>query len=274
MNNLKINLHITERCNFKCRYCFAYFKHRADLPLENWKKIIDDLKVYGNISAINFAGGEPILYKDFPELIDYARNLDFKVSIISNGSLLLDEKFAPADIFSRLDTLGISVDSFDEKILIKLGRCDGSFRILSKEKFLEIIERAKSVNPSIKIKINTVVSQLNKNERLTEIENCVEINRWKFLNTKLFETENFSNRNLLVSDEEFQKFIEQNPRKNGESVLEKKISRSYIMIDNVGNMLDDFGEDYEIVGNILEENFSDVFGRFQLDKELYQSRYI
>lgn len=55
---------------------------------------------------------------------------------------------------------------------------------------------------------------------------------------------------------------------------EKKISRSYIMIDNVGNMLDDFGEDYEIVGNIFEENFSDMFRRFQLDKELYQSRYI
>lgn len=46
------------------------------------------------------------------------------------------------------------------------------------------------------------------------------------------------------------------------------------MIDNVGNMLDDFGEDYEIVGNIFEENFSDVLSRFQLDKELYQSRYI
>ena len=46
------------------------------------------------------------------------------------------------------------------------------------------------------------------------------------------------------------------------------------MIDNVGNMLDDFGEDYEIVGNILEENFSKVFSRFKLDSELYQSRYI
>ena len=207
-------------------------------------------------------------------MIDYAKNLDFKVSIISIGSLLLNEKFTPLDIFSKLDTLGISVDSFNEKILIELGRCDGNFHILSEEKFIKIIERAKSVNPAIKIKINTVVSKLNKNEQLTEIENRVEINRWKFLNTKLFETENFSNRNLLVSDKEFQKFIERNPLKNAESVVEKKISRSYIMIDNVGNMLDDFGEDYEIVGNIFEENFSDVFRRFQLDKELYQSRYI
>ena len=119
-----------------------------------------------------------------------------------------------------------------------------------------------------------MVSKINKDERLTEIENRVEINRRKFLNTKLFETKNFSNRDLLVSDEEFQNFIKNNPRKTGESVVEEKISRSYIMIDNVGNMLDDFGEDYEIVGNILEENFSKVFSRFKLDSELYQSRYI
>ena len=187
---------------------------------------------------------------------------------------MLDEKFTPLNIFSKLDTLGISVDTFNEKILIELGCCDGNLHVLSEEKFLKIIERAKSVNPAIKIKINTVVCQINKNEQLTEIANRVEINRWKFLNMKLFETENFSNRHLLVSDEEFQRFIERNPLKNCESVIEKKISRSYIMIDNVGNMLDDFGEDYEVVGNILEENFSDVFRRFQLDKELYQSRYI
>ena len=224
MNNLKVNLHITERCNFRCKYCFAYFNRRTDLPLESWKKVIDDLKAYGNISAINFAGGEPVLYKNFPELIDYAKNLGFKVSIISNGSLLLDEKFTPLNIFSKLDTLGISVDTFNEKILIELGCCDGNLHVLSEEKFLKIIERAKSVNPAIKIKINTVVCQINKNEQLTEIANRVEINRWKFLNMKLFETENFSNRHLLVSDEEFQRFIERNPLKNCESVVEKKIS--------------------------------------------------
>ena len=40
MNNLKVNLHITESCNFKCKYCFAYFNRRADLPLESWKKLL------------------------------------------------------------------------------------------------------------------------------------------------------------------------------------------------------------------------------------------
>ena len=273
MKGLKINLHVTERCNYNCKYCFAHFNRRADLPLESWKKIIDDLKADGNISAINFAGGEPVLYKNFPALVDYAKNLGFKVSIISNGSLLLNEKLAPLDMFAKLETLGISADSFNEKILIALGCCDGAFKVLSEEKLCKVIARAKSVNPAIKIKLNTVVSKLNKNERLTEIENRVDINRWKFLKTKLFETENFSNKNLIISDAEFQNFVEQNPRRKGESVFESKITRSYIMVDNVGNLLDDFGENYEIVGNLLEEKFSDVFSRYNFDSELYQSRY-
>ncbi|MBQ3646630.1 MAG: radical SAM protein [Synergistaceae bacterium] len=71
MNNLKINLHITEHCNFTCRYCFAPFNHRADLPIENWKKVINDLKSDGNISAINFAGGEPLLC-ELPQLVEVA----------------------------------------------------------------------------------------------------------------------------------------------------------------------------------------------------------
>ena len=67
-----------------------------------------------------------------------------------------------------------------------------------------------------------MVSKINKDERLTEIENRVEINRWKFLNTKLFETKNFSNRNLLVSDEEFQNFIKKIREKSAKVLLRKK----------------------------------------------------
>ena len=34
MNGLKVNLHITERCNYKCKYCFAHFDGQRDLSLE------------------------------------------------------------------------------------------------------------------------------------------------------------------------------------------------------------------------------------------------
>ena len=273
MDGLKINLHITERCNYSCKYCFAHFDGKRDLPIKTWQKIIDDIKSASNVSAINFAGGEPVLYNNFPALVDYAKKCGFTVSLISNGSLLLNEKLAPLDMLKKLDIIGISADSFDEKILINLGCCDSAFKVLSKEKLLDVIDRVKSVNPTIKIKLNTVVSELNKNEQLTEIENKIKIDRWKFLKAKPFENKNFSNKNLIISDAEFENFVARNQRRKGKVVFESTTQRSYIIIDNVGNLLDNFGDDYEIVGNILEENFSEVFSRYKFNRQLYQERY-
>ena len=197
MMGLKINLHITELCNYRCKYCFAHFGKRADLPLGKWQRIIDNIKSSGLFMAINFAGGEPMLYKGFPALVDFAKNAGFGVSLISNGSLLLNEKLMPPELFEKLDTLGISVDSFDEKILRSLGCCNAKSKILSTEDFIRIVEKARSINPAIKIKINTVVSKLNLRERLTGIEEQISIDRWKFLKVKLFENETFSNRDLI-----------------------------------------------------------------------------
>lgn len=273
MNGLKVNLHITDRCNYKCKYCFAHFNRQKDLSLEQWKKIIDNLKLSGMVSAINFAGGEPMLYKNFGELLNYAKSSGFEVSLISNGSLLLNEKLAPDEMFTALSMLGISIDSFNEKILIALGCCDGSLKTLSEEKLIAIVNRAKKINPSIKIKINTVVSRLNVDENLTALENKIPVSRWKFLKIKPFDNKTFSNKNLLISGDEFNRFLERNTRIDSAIIPEHTATRSYIIIDNRGNLLDNFRDNYDIVGNLLEESFDMVFGRYNFDNELYQSRY-
>ena len=41
-NQLKVNLHITEKCNFKCRYCFAHFENKQDMGISDWKRVIDN----------------------------------------------------------------------------------------------------------------------------------------------------------------------------------------------------------------------------------------
>ena len=68
----KVNLHITQKCNYSCKYCFAHFENSNDLEIDDWKEIIDNLKSSNLINEINFAGGEPVLYKDFSKLVEYA----------------------------------------------------------------------------------------------------------------------------------------------------------------------------------------------------------
>ena len=273
MKNLKINLHVTEKCNYKCRHCFSHFNKKIDLTLGQWCNIINNIKASKIIDAINFAGGEPVLYKGFDELLKYAKNSGFKVSMISNGSLLLDENLFQAENFKFLSTLGISVDSTNENVLLMLGRCNKNREVLYEDRLCELVNVARKVNPSIKIKLNTVVSKINLNECITRIEQKIRVDKWKFLKIKPFNDNGFSNLDLLITDNEFSNFLGNNKRTEGQAIYEKSMVNSYIVIDNQGNLLDNRNENYDIVGNLLEESFSEIFRRYKFDRELYESRY-
>ena len=84
----KINLHILETCNFKCRQCFSKFGTKETLPVEDWKKIVDNCIAE---AEFNIAGGEPMLYPGLVELVQYIRSKGVKVSLITNGSLMDEE---------------------------------------------------------------------------------------------------------------------------------------------------------------------------------------
>lgn len=269
----KINLHVTDSCNYHCRYCFAHFGKKKDLPLKSWKKIIDNIKNSGLVNAINFAGGEPVLYHDFLPLTTYAKEAGFNLSLISNGSLLLKQKYTPPILFEQISTLGVSTDSFRTKTLRALGCCDTQKNTLSKEQLAQIIALAQEINPDIKIKLNTVVSKLNKDELLPHIENDLPINRWKFLKIKAFNDGRFSNTDLLITDEDFDTFVARNARTRGDVIPEKTLTRSYIMVDSQGNLVDDVGLSYNVVGNLLTEDFTDVFQRYEFNEDSYRQRY-
>lgn len=270
---LKINLHVTQRCNYRCRYCFAHFSDSEDLPLELWKRIIDNIKQSGEIDAINFAGGEPVLYKGFHELMEYAYQQGFRLSIITNGSLMMNPALMPRQDFAMLDTLGISVDSVDSKTLVALGACNASHEVLSYEQLSALIRTAREWNPSIRIKLNTVITNINAGEDMTKIGESLGIDRWKMLRMKLFVNDSFNNSELLVDDTAFAGFVARHGNVSRDVVPENDLTRSYIMVDNQGRLLDDEEEDYRVVGSLLEEDFSSVFRRYHFDRETYESRY-
>lgn len=272
MEKLKVNLHITETCNFHCRHCFAQFDE-PDMPLPAWKHIVDNLKASGMVSHINFAGGEPLLSPSFKELFAYAYAQHFVLSVISNGYFLLDKKYLPDGFFRKLSMLGISVDSMDRDTQKEIGRCDAKGNILTLPVLKGIIRKAKTENPAIAIKLNTVVTACNKDERLTEKLSDLPVDRWKILKMKPFRTEKFSNYDLQISDDDFAAFRKNNPPHGEQQVFEDSLDRSYVFIDPQGNLLDNGGESYTAVGNLLEEDFVSVMKRYALNRKLYEARY-
>ena len=101
----------TRRCNLKCKHCYSSSQnvhHGYELKTEEGKNLIADLAAFGS-PVVLFSGGEPLLRKDLPELIQFAVDKGMRAVISTNGTLITKER---ATIFSKigLSYVGVSID--------------------------------------------------------------------------------------------------------------------------------------------------------------------
>ena len=286
----KINLHILEACNFRCRQCFSKFGTEKLLPVEDWKKIIDNCIAGADVTEFNIAGGEPMLYPWLTELVKYIRSKGVKASLITNGSLM-DEEWIK-NYSGLYETIGFSVDSLDDETNRKIGRCDRSGKTMPSGRIVELCGLIRKYAPGCRIKINTVVSALNKDEAMSDFIDEIAADRWKILRMKPFQYGSFSNLDIQVSDEEFEEFVERNREKNREKdkedgkeagvetarrevVVEPDMKASYVLIDSNGCLLDNAVDEITPVAvcDCLREDFAEGLRRLTLDMEKYEARY-
>lgn len=103
---------MTKRCNLRCIHCYARAENEDyrgnELKIEEGKLLIDDLACFG-VPVILFSGGEPLLRKDLPELIDYAVKKGLRAVISTNGTLIT-EKMAHIFYETGVSYIGVSLD--------------------------------------------------------------------------------------------------------------------------------------------------------------------
>ena len=297
-----INWHITETCNYHCKFCFA----KWNKPTEIWSNPENVRKVLANISQhfrsqgyfhirLNIVGGEPIL---FPErlwnVVETAYSHEMEISIITNGSHL--ENIRPfAHLISQV---GISIDSLDHETNLNIGReCGG--KTIPLETLRQKIEDIRKVNPDIKIKLNTVVSMHNYNEVLVERFAELHIDKWKILRQRPF------NGNHGVSDYQFyaflrnnfnEKFMQANVPEHREDMLTAFIgcediekpsepqqvifiedndamTESYLMISPDGRLFQNGNIEYAYSRPLTEVPFAEALSDIKFDNEKFESRY-
>ena len=99
-------LELTLKCNEFCFHCGSGCGRDLPdgLPLEKYKEILDEVKKnFGTDLLIAVTGGEPLLYKDFFELVEYIHKLGFRWGMTSNATLITKEvakKLHDAGMFS------------------------------------------------------------------------------------------------------------------------------------------------------------------------------
>lgn len=108
-------LHLTERCNLRCSYCYFFAGHDCsrqlvDIPFKLALKSLHEAKEMG-ITHVVVTGGEPLLHPRVLDVLHCARSLDFQVELLTNGTLVT-WKLA-RELAELCDLVTVSLDSFD-----------------------------------------------------------------------------------------------------------------------------------------------------------------
>ena len=277
VKELVINWHITEACNYKCNYCFAKWGKPNELhrSLSAIDKLLSNLSEYfmGSDSPlkiklkyddvrINIAGGEPMMLGDtFSNILRLAKKKGFKTSVITNGHYLLGNKINIPE--NTLDMVGISFDSQNYATRQLIGRADRKGNSLGADDLKAALTKLTRTQKGIKTKINTVVNIHNWQENFTELISEIKPDKWKVLHVMPYGSDE-----LLISDEQFNSFIEKHRNESLSIYAESNLAmtESYLMIDPKGCF-------YQNVSNISGYKYSEAINDVGVEVALKQVNF-
>lgn len=105
----RIYLEITNSCNLRCPFCEA-LKHHDFMDISDIKRNLDEIKKITDYVYLHILG-EPLSHPFFNEIMDYTDELNMKVQLVTNGTLLY--KYPDILKHRSLRKLSISVHSID-----------------------------------------------------------------------------------------------------------------------------------------------------------------
>jgi len=156
---------VTYRCNSRCGYCNIWrnpnLQDIGQARFSDAEQNINDLKKLG-VYLIDFTGGEPLLNKELPQMLQAAKHLGLRVHLSTNG-LLYPEK--ADEIRGYVDTLYVSLDTLAPKEYQQIRGIDGF------EKVMESVELARRLSQ------NVCLLYTATNENISNIPDLVEFSR-------------------------------------------------------------------------------------------------
>jgi radical SAM protein with 4Fe4S-binding SPASM domain len=103
-------LEVTQECNEDCIYCYNVWKHcrypKGRLGLGEWKKLITKLKEESRVKLVSISGGEPLLFPELIDLVDFIKMNGISVNLLTNGALI-DDKVAGELVKRRISLFEI-----------------------------------------------------------------------------------------------------------------------------------------------------------------------
>jgi cyclic pyranopterin phosphate synthase len=155
-----LRISVTDRCNFRCRYCMprevfgadhAFLPRAELLRFEEIARVVGTLTPLG-VRKVRLTGGEPLLRRNLPALVSMLAGTDGveDLALTTNGSLLA--AMAEPLRAAGLHRITVSLDSIDPDVFATM-----SDTKIPLQTVLTGIARASAVG--LPVKVNTVVQR-------------------------------------------------------------------------------------------------------------------
>ena len=194
-NYLRISL--LEKCNLRCTYCMPadgiVLSPKASLMTADEIFALAQTFVENGVDKIRLTGGEPLLRKDFPEIISKLATLETSLSITTNGILI--DRHIEALKQANIKKINLSLDTL----------VSSKFHTITlRNQFEKVIDNLHLLlNNDFKVKLNVVLMKgFNENE----ITDFVQLTQFLPISVRFIEFMPFAgnewDRSKMVSQNE------------------------------------------------------------------------
>lgn len=282
---IQVEISPTNICNHHCVFCAYDYIDRKDKHYLNFDILSDTICQLHNLGtkSLFYSGeGEPLIYKQLPDIIEYASNLNFSQAINTNGVLLTEEKIKR--IIPHLDWIRISINGADKETYANVHRCKESDYLsvlknikhmckVRDENHLKIVIGIQmvDVNQSIKyiddfiIKIREygvsyfAIKRFNQHPDIAKKDVVDKINI--FNNLKKYSTDKFD---VVIRDNINNKSINENKRKY-KQCFGMKFFAEITSDGNVYSCGPHLGNKLFSYGNINNKQFREIWSKENID---------
>jgi len=108
---------LTYACPLQCPYCsnpIDYAKITDELSTEDWLRVFKEARAMGAVQ-LGLSGGEPLVRKDLPVLVKYARELGYYTNLITSGYGMTEAKIVELKE-AGLDHIQVSIQAPEKEL--------------------------------------------------------------------------------------------------------------------------------------------------------------
>lgn len=199
-------LELTLRCNERCLHCGSSCGDvpSPELSFEQYRKILDEIAEDFDIKNFQLCitGGEPLLRKDFFDIMKYANDLGYSWGMTSNATLIDKEKAHRLNECG-MKTISVSIDGLEETH-DAFRRTPGGYKRAMRGIQCLIDEGAFKA-----VQVTTVLNHSNMDEleALYEIFLDMDIDSWRVIGTEPMGRA-LEHPELLLTNDDYKRLFE------------------------------------------------------------------